>query len=149
MGSLWLLAFLIPPAAAVVWGERQLARAGYRRTVRPPRDPVAHEILPGAFACRGGARLGRWRAPFPFATLRVDGELAQIDLSPLGSWMGTPRSVRVPRREIVAVRRIGRSGVRFASADGAWDGVIFWAGGYEAPRLCGELRSLGWAVEPG
>ena len=58
--------------------------------------------------------------------------------------------VEIDRNFCTNVRRIGlvfRTGIRFDSTDGRFDGVIFWSRNPVAVREA--LGALGWPVDPG
>jgi hypothetical protein len=123
--------------------QARLKRQGYRPDKAPPVRDVDHTFDPAtSVRFRGGARIGRVNASAPLVVLSIDREWAHLSgIRPL--W--------IDRRDVLAVRTItttlppGDNGLRFATDDGALDGVIFWT--TKAPAVSEALARLGWPVD--
>lgn len=135
---LLFLVWIVAVSVSATWGLR---RAGFRKGQRPPSLNVSHEFDETALSATGGARVGRWNATFPLATLTADQAYIRIEIALMPT-------VWIPRDAVLMTHRVrtaGGSGVRFDTHDGQFDGVIFWT--FQARRLLRKLDQLGWTVE--
>ena len=117
-----------------------LRRQGYRPLRRSPRGPSYSYRPTGSRSFRGGARVGMMNWTMPLVTLTFDDHHAS-----LRGFMLIP--VEIDHNFCTNVRRIGlvlRTGIRFDSTDGRYDGVIFWSGNPVA--VLEALEALGWPV---
>jgi hypothetical protein len=118
-----------------------LRRQGYRALRWPPFESPYSFDPARSQTFRGGARVGLTNSTLGLVTLTIDERHAS-----LRGLMIVPTGV--DRRYCTGVRRIGGvigKGVRFDSADGRYDGVIFWTGNPQA--VLETLRSLGWPMQ--
>lgn len=118
-----------------------LRRQGYRPLRWPPFESPYSFDPARSQTFRGGARVGLTVSSSPFVTLTADERHAS-----LRGIMFVPTGVE--RRYCTGVRRIGSvtgRGIRFDSADGRYDGIIFWTGKPQA--VLNTLRSLGWPMQ--
>ena len=136
--------------AAFVLGERRLADQGYRRDAPLPTTPAPPALAPTAARFTGGARLGRANATWPLGRLELDGQQANVRASGLARF-GRTGSVWIARSEVDEVRPVHLpmgNGVRFASAAGTYDAVVFWTG-FTADSIdpvLAAFRDRGWPV---
>jgi hypothetical protein len=127
-----------PLLALFAFLEWRLRRHGYRWAL-PSRIRPDHTFSGDAASFRGGGRIGLWNATWPFVTLTADRSWAQVG--------GLVPSVWVDRAKVTEVQTIGSlvsPGVRFATADGAYDGLIFWT--FSGADVLRSLNVLGWPV---
>ena len=130
-GVLFPIVFIVGGWLAIFAGVRRMQRRyGVRRSAAGPGGPVV--------VARGGARVGWLSATWPLAVLRFDESSAELRVLPLPP-------VLISRDEVIRVSRHGwGAGLRFETASGQWDHIMFAAKG------AGDaLRELGWPVEPG
>jgi hypothetical protein len=112
-----------------------LRRQGFNPQVEVRITRPGHEFV-DASVWKCGARIGRMNATMPMATVTFDREWLRVE--------GVPTyDVWVERTEVSAVqpiRYLWSKGVRFASADGRYDGLIIW------PRsgMTEALHSADW-----
>ena len=121
--------------------ERRFRASGYDRRRRPPGSTPNHVFNPASSASlRGGARVGWSNASWPLVKLTVDQDWLKLAWVP-PVWM--------PREEVTAVeviRGMMGPGVVFRSADGRFDGVIFWT--FSTAAVLATLERFGWPIGP-
>lgn len=130
---------------------RQLRSQGHRASQPPPRRRIAHRFDPArSTRLTGGTRVGRWNATWPLVKLEVDPDWVRLDLGLLARAPGgLGGETWIPRTDVVAVRRVRSamgSGIRFDSASGSFDRVIFWTFRVDAALF--ELARWGWPSVP-
>jgi hypothetical protein len=133
------VAFLGAFVGFAFWMQHRLKDQGYRPGQTAPSRAVHHSFDPlTSMRVRGGSRVGRWNATYPVVTLSADPEWAHLSgLVPV--W--------ISRAEVVSVRPIRSAlgqGIRFDTADGVLDGVIFWT--FDGPGVLQGFARLGWPV---
>lgn len=118
------------------------ARRGRKRgfeAFEPPPRLAPHEFAPEtSLSFRGGSRVGVFNVRMG-TRLTFDGERAEL--------RGLHPAVDISRPLVTSVGLVGfgRSGVTFDSADGTYDGVVFWCGG-RLPQVLSGLKDKGWPV---
>jgi hypothetical protein len=129
--------------------SRHLERQGYRPSSTPPSLDLDHSFDEArSVSFRGGSRVGRGNATVPLVKLRFDETWAH--LSGAGRLFGGVVPVWIDRSAVLGVRRVRgplSPGIRFDSADGRYDGVIFWTKSPAA--VLGALRDHGWPILDG
>ena len=142
MGELILLAvpFFVIVALLNLAMDRRMRRRGLRRSVQPPRISPDHTFDPASSSTfLGGGCAGRRRATAPLVRLRIDEDWARLG-GFVSTWIDRAAVVRV--EDITAVLS---TGVRFATDDGRYDGVVFWTN--QIPEVLHAFRHHGWPVE--
>lgn len=117
--------------------ERSLRRQGYRLRVKPPRKIPSRSFADTSEQIRVGARVGWSNVTVPLITLVFDHRWARL--------VGTLPEVWIDRDAVVAVERIRGpliSGVRFASPDGRYDGIVVWS--LSVDHVVARLTAQGW-----
>lgn len=117
------------------------ARRGRKRgfdAFGPPPPLPPHEFTPGtSLTFRGGARVGVLNVTRIGSRITFDEERAEL--------RGAHPAVDISRKQVTSIRRVrfGRAGIAFDSADGTYDGVVFW-GGRRLPEVLAGLQDKGW-----
>lgn len=112
-----------------------------RQGFDPKRDvsnqPVGHAFSEDAEVWKCGARAGRMNITIPLATVTFDRTWLRVEGVPTYDvWVERQRVVGLSR-----VRFLWSSGVRFATEDGRYDGLIIWT----RPGMVGALTAQGWS----
>ncbi|HET7486818.1 MAG TPA: hypothetical protein VFJ85_02750 [Acidimicrobiales bacterium] len=135
----WIVVFILLVPAVGYLMNRRLKGQGYRMWVRPPSIHVSHTFDPAeSRQMKGGSRIGLMNATWPLVTLSLDRECAHI-VGPTEVWV-TRERVQTVR----AIRGTLGSGVRFDTADGSLDGVVFWT--FRPHVVLEAFQELGWPV---
>ena len=119
-----------------------LRRAGFQAKRQPPKQSAPHQFGPGALVRTGGARVGRFNATVPLVRMTVDQDWANLSGPLISVWLARTDVSRVRR---IRVFPILGDGVMFDSADGRFDGVVFWAVAASEAVAC--MASLGWDTQ--
>jgi hypothetical protein len=131
-----LVAFVLLLAA----GPVHRRRVGFRGSAPVPALSPDHDFGPSAVEFRGGCNVGRLQATWPLATLTFDERYVRLS-TPLRP----PVWVPLPAVESVQPLRFPSAGVRFVTADGSYDAVIFLTSSTTA--LAARMAGLGWPVD--
>ena len=122
-----------------------LRASGYVRSRVPPLRDVAHHFDPStSVAITGGSRVAGRNVSMPLATLTVDRSWALLQSGSIQR-----STVWIGRNEITGLSKASGllgSGVMFRSADGRFDGVVFWT--FNTGGVMRTLAGLGWPVLP-
>jgi hypothetical protein len=117
------------------------ARRGRKRgfgAFAPPPPLAPYEFAPGASrSFRGGARVGMVNVTWPGSRLTFDGRRAAL--------RGPHPAVDISRELVTGIgraRSVVFAGVTFDSAEGTYDGVIFWC--LHVSEMLAGLRQMGW-----
>jgi hypothetical protein len=138
--SIFLIMFLGGVGLLVAVRARRLRRQGFRPSVKRPWARPDHKFDAVASSTfLGGANVGRHGAPPPLVRLRVDERWARLR-GGCSAWIDRTVVVRV--EDITAILS---TGVRFATEDGRYDGIVFWTN--EVPEVLAAFRHHGWPVE--
>jgi hypothetical protein len=117
-------------------------KQGIVRGRRPPKVAVQHDFPPGTTTWTGGVTVGWLNAGWPMGRLQVDPDYACIGIRGRRS-----SAVWIPRAAVTGVKPVRTffaPGIRFLTADGAYDGVVFWMRKRE--RALEALKDCGWPV---
>lgn len=124
-----------------------LPKQGWRSgTVDNGPEALAHRYDTGSLHVRGGAMIGAVGATWPMATIEADRRQATVRIG---------RVAVIHRDEVEDVVPVrmpsGRWGIRFLTADGRYDPVVFTPGLFTFSRgglakILLDLRGLGWPV---
>lgn len=117
--------------------EGQLRSGGYVRSRMPTERKPDHVFDPATSEShKAGMRIGGHNTSWPFVTATID--RAWLHLQGIGQ-------VYVPRTLVTGIRvtepRFG-TGIGFASADGEFDGVLWWT--REPESALAALDRFGW-----
>lgn len=133
-------------AAAWFAFERPLRRQGYRWGRRPPTPRPDHRFADGTFTIRGGARSGLVGASMGLATLQADERFIHLTVCAPLRLFGP--DVWIDRGQVIALQPVSAAlgkGLRFVTADGSLDGVLFFS--TSPADLAARLGTLGWPAE--
>ena len=147
MGWLLALGVLVAATGMAVIVQLRLRRVGYVRSRRPPEERSDHQFVPEeAVEMSGGVRAGRFNWSVGQATLTVDRRWARIAVPRVWRLFGGTAEIWISRAQVTEVQRVPGGvttpGVRFASVDGVYDGVVFWA--TRSAKVVESFERLGW-----
>jgi hypothetical protein len=136
---------LIPFVALLSWfivAEMQLRSGGYVRTAPVPTLRVSHDFQPGQhLSVRGGSRVRGANASIRLVTLSADEAWAHMSSAGFTGEVWIDRSAVT---QVRAIRTVGGGAIRFETADGMYDSVVFWT--FSPRDVLARLSHYGWPV---